>query len=154
MLKYFQRLLQDARRDIDAKHSDTQHLRLTAAALMMEVGQADFRLDEKELLVMRELLGKRFGLSAEQVTQLLQAADTQVQESTDLHHFTAHINRDWSLDEKFQLYQWLWRVAYADGVLSEHEHHLLRKLASLLYIPHAEYVRCKTQARVLQESTE
>jgi len=150
MLKYFKNLLQDARLNVGTQHSPTPQLRLTAAALMMEVAQADFSLDDQEIQVMRETLGKRFELSAEQISQLLQTAGAEVRESTDLHHFTAQINREWSQDEKFQLYQWLWQIAYADGVISEHEHHLLRKLAALLYIPQAEYVRCKTLAREQQ----
>jgi len=152
MLKYLQNLLKDARQDMAAQQTGTEHLRLTAAALMMEVGLADFDLDSQELQVMRDMLGSRFKLSHEQITELLQAANDQVRESTDLYHFTAEINRNWSLPEKFQLYQWLWQIAYADGVLSEHEHHLLRKLAGLLYIPHAEYVRCKIHAHEQQQS--
>ncbi len=152
MLKFFQHLLQDARQNISHQNAGTEQLRLTAAALMMEVGQADFNLDEHELQVMREMLDSRFGLTAEQIANLLQIADDQVKEATDLYHLTAEINQNWSLEEKFQLYQWLWRVAYADGVLSKHEHHLLRKLSGLLHIPHAEYVRCKIQAHKLHGS--
>lgn len=153
MLKFFHHLLQDARQNISHQNTAAEQLRLTAAALMMEVGQADFSLDKQELAVMREMLNSRFGLTTEQITDLLQIADDQVKESTDLYHLTVEINRNWTLQEKFQLYQWLWRVAYADGVLSEHEHHLLRKLASLLHIPHAEYVRCKIQALELHKSS-
>jgi uncharacterized tellurite resistance protein B-like protein len=38
-------------------------------------------------------------------------------------------------------------VAAADGRIDAHEEHLLRKLADLLYIPHADYIRAKLAAQ-------
>jgi uncharacterized tellurite resistance protein B-like protein len=41
----------------------------------------------------------------------------------------------------------MWQVAYADGVISAHENHLMRKIADLLYIPHSDYITAKMSAK-------
>jgi uncharacterized tellurite resistance protein B-like protein len=43
--------------------------------------------------------------------------------------------------------EYLWQVAFADGRLDAHEQHFMRKIADLLYIPHADYVAAKQRAR-------
>jgi len=39
-------------------------------------------------------------------------------------------------------------VAMADGHLDAHELHLMRKIADLLYVGHADYVAAKQRARL------
>jgi uncharacterized tellurite resistance protein B-like protein len=41
----------------------------------------------------------------------------------------------------------MWQVAYADADLSAHEQHVVRKIADLLYVPHAAYIAAKLRAR-------
>ena len=41
----------------------------------------------------------------------------------------------------------MWVVAMADGHLDAHEEHLMRKIADLLYVGHADYVGAKQRAR-------
>jgi uncharacterized tellurite resistance protein B-like protein len=41
----------------------------------------------------------------------------------------------------------MWQVAYADNQISAHENHLMRKIASLLYIPHKDYIAAKMCAK-------
>lgn len=42
----------------------------------------------------------------------------------------------------------LWHVAMTDWHLDAHELHLMRKLAELLYLGHADYATTKTRVRV------
>ena len=41
----------------------------------------------------------------------------------------------------------MWQVVYADAELSAHEHHVMRKIADLLYIPHGDYIAAKLRAK-------
>jgi uncharacterized tellurite resistance protein B-like protein len=41
----------------------------------------------------------------------------------------------------------MWQVAYADGRLDKYEEGLIRQVAELTYVPHAEYIRTKLAAR-------
>ena len=51
-----------------------------------------------------------------------------------------------SADQKLQLISAMWAVAYADGDLSKYEEHLIRQVADLTYVPHADYIHCKLAA--------
>ncbi|MBT8429309.1 MAG: TerB family tellurite resistance protein, partial [Gammaproteobacteria bacterium] len=42
----------------------------------------------------------------------------------------------------------LWEVAYANNELHHHEELLIRRLADLMYVPHADFIRSKL--RVLE----
>jgi uncharacterized tellurite resistance protein B-like protein len=52
------------------------------------------------------------------------------------------------MPERITLIEMLWRVAWADKVLSDHEQHMMRKISSLLYIPHKDYIAAKQRARI------
>jgi len=41
----------------------------------------------------------------------------------------------------------MWRVAYADGHLSEHERHTLWRLSDLLHVPQGAYVNARLRAQ-------
>jgi uncharacterized tellurite resistance protein B-like protein len=41
----------------------------------------------------------------------------------------------------------MWQVAYADGRISAHENHLMRRMADLLHIGHGDYVAAKMRAK-------
>jgi uncharacterized tellurite resistance protein B-like protein len=67
-------------------------------------------------------------------------------EAVSLHGPVARLNAELDADGKRDLIHWLWRVAAADGRIDAHEEHLLRKLAELLFVPHADYIRGKLAA--------
>ena len=67
--------------------------------------------------------------------------------ATDYFAFTSRINESYPMEQKIAIIELKWRVAYADGRLSAHENHLMRKVGDLLYIPHGTYVAAKLQAR-------
>ncbi|MBK3018790.1 hypothetical protein FKK32_30185 [Klebsiella pneumoniae] len=41
----------------------------------------------------------------------------------------------------------MWDVAYADGRLSDHERHVMWRIADLLHIPQGAYVHARMRAR-------
>ena len=44
-------------------------------------------------------------------------------------------------------FEQMWLVAYADGVLSEHERHTLWRVADLLHVPQGAYVHARMRAQ-------
>jgi uncharacterized tellurite resistance protein B-like protein len=40
----------------------------------------------------------------------------------------------------------MWAVAYADGVLADHERHVLWRVADLLHVPQGAYVLARQRA--------
>jgi uncharacterized tellurite resistance protein B-like protein len=121
--------------------------RLVAAALMIEVLRSDFEHHEREWAAIRQALEENLQLTGQEIEQIIELADEEVEHAVSLHGFTRYINDNYSQQEKITLMEMLWRIAWADSVLSSHEQHLMRKIASLLYIPHKDYIGAKQRAR-------
>ena len=69
-------------------------------------------------------------------------------ESAELFHFTRIINQRLAFEERVELIEMLWEVAYADRVLDEYEDSLLRRVGGLIYVPDRE--RATARQRVLK----
>jgi len=55
--------------------------------------------------------------------------------------------RECSLEQKRQLVESLWRIAFADAELATHEEYLVRKIAGQLGLSTADLVETKIRAR-------
>ncbi len=115
-------------------------LKKASAALLLEVARADLDFSAVELEKINSLLHAEFGLSDEEVEQLLDLLDA---ENVSMHPFTSLINEKYGYDKKLRLMQQLWSVAFADGELSMYEDAAIRKIADLLYVRHSDFIRTK-----------
>jgi len=111
------------------------------------VMRSDAEVGESERAAILAALGKRFGLGSDERARLLELAETASSEAVDFHRFTSRINSGFDAGEKTRVIELMWEVAYADGHLSNHENHLMRKIADLLYVSHADYIGAKQRAR-------
>lgn len=122
-------------------------LQLATAVLLIEVMKADAESTPKELAAILSILKKRFHLSDAEVAQLAELGHSKSKAANDLHQFTSLINRELAPAEKIRIIEYMWQVAYADGKISAHENHLMRKIAALLYIPDADFIAAKMRAK-------
>lgn len=116
---------------------------LSVALLLLELGRADFEFAEVERQRILKLLGQRYGLDPAQAQALLLQAQGAGREAVSLYDYARTLNARFDAAAKYQLMEMLWQVAWADGRLDPNEEYLLRKLAGLLYIPDADYIRAK-----------
>lgn len=123
-------------------------LQLALTALLIEAAHSDDRFDEAERRVIAELLERRFNLSGSDARMLLAAGEEAASESAELFHFTRIINERLSFEERVELIEMLWEVAYADRALDEYEDSLLRRVGGLIYVPDRE--RGMARQRVLK----
>ncbi|TMJ64399.1 MAG: TerB family tellurite resistance protein [Alphaproteobacteria bacterium] len=123
-------------------------LQLALTALLIEAANSDDRFDQTERGVISRLLESRFSLSRSDADELLAAGETAASESAELYHFTRIVNERLSFEERVELIEMLWEVAYADGVLDEYEDSLLRRVGGLIYVPDRE--RGEARQRVLR----
>jgi uncharacterized tellurite resistance protein B-like protein len=65
----------------------------------------------------------------------------------DYHRFTSTLNERFTQEQKIQVVEAMWRIAFADGHLDVHENHLISKVAGLLHVTHGEYIAAKLHAR-------
>ena len=122
-------------------------LELACAALMFEVARADFAVDEAEQRTVYDLLTAEFNLSPEEIESVTEEAANKADAATCLFEFTRAVNELASVGQKRALIGMMWRVAMADNALSRYEEHLIRKVADLLYLPHADFIQAKQAAQ-------
>jgi uncharacterized tellurite resistance protein B-like protein len=109
--------------------------------------RADASFHPQERQAVLNALRDKFALAEDEALRLSELGETVAREATDLFTFTSRINEHFEMPQKLRMIEHMWRVAYADGVLSAHENHVMRRLADLLYIPQGAYVHAKMRAR-------
>lgn len=135
----------------DESPEDLHHrLHLAAAALLMECARADFTLDGVEQEELERVLVDTLEVSAADLQSLVVDAEQHVDESTSLYQFTRVVNDHYSAEQKNRLIGAMWRVAYVDGRIDKYEEHLIRQVAELIYVSHADYIRLKLEAAAAQ----
>ncbi len=107
---------------------------IAAAALMVEAAHLDDAYGAGERETIRRVLIERFALEEEEADSLLAAAEAKQSESVQLYGFTRDIKDALSPEERVQVIEMLWEVAYADGELHDYEAHLVRRVAGLIYV--------------------
>ncbi|MBY0469352.1 MAG: TerB family tellurite resistance protein [Burkholderiaceae bacterium] len=127
--------------------SDEHALRLATAVMLVEVMRADASFEASERAAVLTALRDRFDLSPDEAAQLTELAVTTARGATDLFAFTSRINDHFDMPQKLRMVEHMWRVAYADGHLSDHERHVLWRIADLLHVPQGAYVHAKLRVQ-------
>jgi uncharacterized tellurite resistance protein B-like protein len=126
---------------------DPHALPRAAAALMLEMAVTDAGGEQAELDIIHQAMHAAFGLQPDELAELIEQAHRATRESVSLHEFTRELRAGLSTEQRAELVEWLWRVAYADGRLDGHEELLVRRVADLLGLPHHEFIRRKLAAK-------
>jgi uncharacterized tellurite resistance protein B-like protein len=124
---------------------------LAAAALLVEIMNADHELSAEESESIKNILFDTLFITKEVASELLETAKQQVHEASDLFQFTAVINATYSADEKVSLIESLWKVAYSDKQLDKYEEHMVRRIADLLYVSHSDFMQTKNRIKATCE---
>jgi len=122
-------------------------LQLAAAALLVEAAAMDGHYGEAEQAAIGRLLRRKFGLNDTEANSLQELALAEQSEANQLLGFTRVIKDRYSEEERVELIEMAWEVAYADGELHDYEANLLRRLGGLLYVSDRE--RGEARKRVL-----
>lgn len=124
-------------------------LRLAAAALMVEVMRADhFAADEEERRII-ELIRSSYSLDDGETAALLDLARREADAAVSLNSLTRRLTDALTVEERANIVELLWQIAFADGRIDKYEEHLVRRIAELLYVPHAAFIRAKNRAAKL-----
>ena len=121
-------------------------------ALLLETSMADEVLEESELSALKETLIKDFNISEEEITELIEISKQNVDDSTSLYEFTRDINDNFDSNERIKLIESMWKIAYADGNIDKYEEHIIRKVSSLIYVAHSDFIQAKLNAKEKNEN--
>lgn len=122
-------------------------LQIATAALLLEMMRMDEHIADEERIAIAAALRLQFGLDPVQLDTLIALAEQEAHQASDYYQFTSLINKTCDAAQKIRIVENLWRVAMSDSHLDAHELHLMRKIADLLYVGHADYVAAKQRAR-------
>ncbi len=131
-----------------ADHRPDEHvLQLATAVLLVEMMRIDSDAAPTERHAVLAALREKFELAEDELARLFELAETESREASDFYRFTSRLNKGYGAEQKVRIVEYLWQVALADGHLSHHENHLMRKLVDLLHVSHADNIAAKQRAR-------
>jgi uncharacterized tellurite resistance protein B-like protein len=115
-----------------------EEMHLAVAALLIEAARMDSTFDAAERASIGALLATKFDLDVDALQSLIDEAQRKVEHSTQYFPFTSTIAKQMTIEQRTEIIEMMWSVAYADGVLDPHEDMLLRQVAGLLHVPDRE----------------
>ncbi|MDX8388776.1 MAG: TerB family tellurite resistance protein [Ghiorsea sp.] len=134
--------------DLEEVPKGKEHdLSLAVSALMIEIMHIDGEMADAEYVELNKSLQKRFSLSDAETQSLIEKAQDASEQATDFHQFSSQIKDNYSTEERIGVLKDLWRIAMADGHIDSHEEHLIRRVANLIGVYHAEFIQAKIAAR-------
>jgi uncharacterized tellurite resistance protein B-like protein len=92
------------------------------------------------------LLMARFDLSEAEAQTLLETARAQVDKASQLFGFTRVVNDRFTSEQRIELMEMLWQVAYADGRLDDYEANLMRRISGLIHVSDRESGQARKRA--------
>ena len=135
--------------DGDKPPQQQDPLRLATAAVLLDIGYADGTLSREEDEDLLTYLKRAFALDDTMAQELVKAAAEIRAQTIDHFALTHFIRRNATLSDRIEIVKTMWRIAYADGRLTDYESYLVRKLADLLGLEH--HVMIDAKVSVLQE---
>ena len=146
MLKSIQNIFKRKENEsvVDSKKSEQE---LTYASLLIEVINSDNKFDDRERDKLLEILSSKLDIHKEELDNFTELAQKKSEDSTSLYEFTREINDQYEYEEKVSLITDLWGIAYSDGKLDKYEDYVIRKIADLIYVSHADFIKSKLKVK-------
>lgn len=132
----------------EAPSSAMSRVDLTCAALLVEVMNSDHELDEREHQEFMAVLQQSYNIAESDLEELIQLAKNEAFEATSLYEFTKLINDSYDYEQKVELIENMWRIAFSDKRLDKYEDHLIRKVSELIYVSHSDFIKTKLKVRI------
>ncbi|MDD5543459.1 MAG: TerB family tellurite resistance protein [Acidobacteriia bacterium] len=124
-------------------------LEIAVCVVLLEVAYADDALSPEDRARLLEFVESRARLSETAAEELLELADQVRRQAVELWQFTHFIGENFSLEQKRDLVEMMWKIIYDDGKLEMQEDNLIHKLSSLVGLRHSELIEAKL--KVLRE---
>ncbi len=117
------------------------------AALMIEAALSDETYCETEKEMVVSVLKRHFDMTDAEVNDVIAEAEKAHANSDQILYFTRTVKETVEFEDRVHIVEMLWEIVYADGVLSDYEASLLRRICGLIYVDDVE--SGKARKRVL-----
>ena len=127
---------------------DSEHaLRLAMASLMIEVAESDYHDAPEERESVLTIIKNSFDLSNTETDEIVDLARQEHADSIDYFQFTSLINQHYSAEQRVELIEKLWQIAFADHKLDKHEEHVIRRIADLIHVARSDFMKTKLKVQ-------
>lgn len=133
--------------DAPRKRLDADDPHVAAAALMFHVIGADGILQDVEKVRLEELLSKAYGLTGDDLADLVEAGEKADQEAIDLYAFTSVLKRHLDTEGRMEFIGILWEMVYADGEAHELEDNTVWRVAELIGVERHDRIAARQKAQ-------
>jgi uncharacterized tellurite resistance protein B-like protein len=128
--------------------SGSEHaIQVATAALLVEMMKADGNVSEEERRAVLQTIQRRFNLTDEETKSLKELAKEKAKKATDYYEFTSLIHNCLSYEQKVEIIDHLWEIAFTDKYLDKHEEYVVRKIADLIYVEHKDFIEAKLRVK-------
>ncbi|RIA47512.1 TerB family tellurite resistance protein [Dichotomicrobium thermohalophilum] len=137
----------------DSAKEETERVddtRLAAAALLVHASTIDGYVEEAETERLQDVLKERYGLSGDQLHELVVAAERSERDAVDIYSFTSKLKKALSEEDRLEIIEMMWEIAYADGEVHGYEENLIWRTAELLGISSRERIRARKKVEAQQ----
>ena len=115
-------------------------------SLFIEVARVDYKIDEKEINSITEILAKEFNFNLDLIKEKLNIVRTS-ERLIGYHPITKYFNDNFDINFKKKVVLGLWKIAFINNDLDKYEDHLVRKVSDLLYISHSDNILLRNKAK-------
>ena len=131
----------------EEKLDQERKLEIATCVILLEAATGDSKLSKEELQKIIELLKEKFQLTDSSVNELIETSKTEREGSRGVWSYTHLINEDFTIEEKYELMEMIWKVIYSDKSLDEFENYIAHELLNLLNLDHNKFIELKLKVK-------
>ena len=111
-----------------------KNLQLISWCLAYEVANADNEIDDSEKEILLRKIKEAVDVSVVSENEILAIIENESKKKVSFYDLIHDINKNFVKEEKINILNLLWEIAYADNVLTVDEERLIRRSAEMLGI--------------------
>jgi uncharacterized tellurite resistance protein B-like protein len=132
MLQKIQGFLSDLLGEEPPSALESEEIRIACAALLVHCARADGHKSPAETAKLREILTEHYGLSGDEVDEVVAEAERREADAIDMHKFTRVLHKALDRDGRQDVVRLLWEISHADDLIDHDERRLVALVAGLL----------------------
>lgn len=122
------------------------------SSLMIECAKSDDSFHEKEVTLIKDILQKKLHLNQDEIKKCFDESLKASNSSVELYSLTKDIRDNFSKEEMLIIFQYLWGIILADGVVDDFEASMMTKLTGLFHLTGKESAEAKSNAENLNNN--
>ena len=120
---------------------------LSASCLLLSIVKADGIINNNEINITKDIISDFFNIDTEQTNSIIKLALDKLNNSTDIFEFSKEVNNNFTYQDKIDFICSSFEIAVSDGNLDNHEDYIIKKIATMLNVEHADLIKAKSSIK-------